>query len=83
MHLSPAAYVIRVFKGVRATARAIGRDPSAVSRWKISREYGGCDGEVPGPVRKIILSKAQELGLHITSEHLDFGYTVIEQEPYE
>lgn len=81
MHLSPAEYVIKVFKGVRAAATAIGRDRSAIYKWKLPRDMGGCDGQIPGPARKAILSKARELDLDITSHDLDFGRSIID-EPY-
>lgn len=77
MHLGPAEYVIHVFRGVRAAARALGRDPSSVSKWRLPKERKGCDGFVPGPVRQTILTKARELGLDIDSEDLDYGRDII------
>lgn len=73
MHLKPAEYVIQLFGGVNRTARAIGRDPSSVSKWRKSAESRGCDGNVPRGVRHKILSVATDLGLDITSKDLDFG----------
>lgn len=34
MIIKPAEYVIKVFGGVRETARKIKRDPASVSRWQ-------------------------------------------------
>lgn len=78
MHLKPAEYVIHVFRGVSATARALGRDRSSVCKWRLPRERRGCDGQVPGGVRQAILSKAKELGLDINSDDLDFGRSIYE-----
>lgn len=77
VHLSPAEYVIRQFKGVRATARAIGRSPSSVSKWRCPKgEKRGCDGQVPGTVQRVILEKARELGLDITPSDLINGRVI-------
>lgn len=81
MHLNPAEYVIHVFKGARAAARAIGRHHSRVIRWSKPKEAGGSEGRIPGPVRMRILTKARELDLDITPQDLDFGRTII-NEPY-
>lgn len=75
-HLSPAEYVIHVFRGVRATARAIGRSPSSISKWTSPRDTQGRGGSVPGSVQKTILAKAKELDLDITADDLIFGRDV-------
>ena len=77
-HLSPAEYVIHVFKGVRATARAIGRTPSAVSKWPKPKNVDrqGCDGRVPQKVQARILDEAEKRGLDITLNDLFYGREV-------
>lgn len=77
MHLRPAEYVIRVFKGVRATARAIGRNPSSVSKWQKERENRGTSGQIPHAVQRTILEQARERGLDITAEDLILGREVV------
>lgn len=73
MHLTPAQYVIRVFKGVRATARALERSPSSVSKWTKPKASRGTDGNIPGTAQRTILQKARELQLDITANDLLFG----------
>lgn len=67
---SPADKVIAAFKGVRATARALGRNPSSVSRWRKSREDGGTDGRVPGNLQEKVLQAAQTMGIALTADDL-------------
>jgi len=73
MSLSPAEYVIQVFGGVRATARAIGRSPSSISKWQKPRSQGGSDGCVPNAAQRIILEQAKKQGLDITPGDLIYG----------
>jgi hypothetical protein len=73
MYYNPAQYVIFIFGGVRAAARALGRHPGAICNWKKARDRGGCGGDVPGPAQKIILTAAKEKGLDITPNDLIFG----------
>jgi len=47
-------------------ARAIGRDPAAISRWKKR-------GVVPTSMQRIILELAWERGLDLTERDLIFG----------
>lgn len=65
-----------MFRGVRATARAIGRNPSTVSKWQREREAKGTSGEIPGSAQRTILAAARERGLDITAEDLIFGRDV-------
>lgn len=60
---TPADLVIRVFGGVRAAARACGRDPSTVSRWQR-------DGMVPADVQGVFLDLAEALILPIRADDL-------------
>ena len=68
MQLSPAEYIVRAFGGVRATARALNKTPSAVSKWQ--NQYGGV---IPSSNLQKILNKAEELSLDITPEDLILG----------
>lgn len=74
MHLSPAEYVIHVFGGVRATARALNRTPPTISKWHKQ------NGHVPTSIQKLILDKASELGLDITPDDLIYGRSLSKQE---
>ena len=62
----PAHYVIHIFGGVRATARAIGRDPGAIVRWKYT-------GQVPSVAQRLILNVAKKRRLDITPNDLAYG----------
>lgn len=78
MHLSPAEYVIRVFKGVRATARVLGRSPSSVSKWTKSRANRGTDGQIPRAAMWPLLAKAREMELDLSPNDLLLGREVAE-----
>jgi hypothetical protein len=71
--MTPAEYVIKIFGGVRAAAKAIGRDPSTVCSWKRPKSRKGCDGDVPGNLHRRILLIASQRDLDLTSEDLIFG----------
>lgn len=75
VHLNPAELVIHLFGGVRATARAINRQPSSVSKWK-KPEPEGCGGIIPAKVRRPILEWAESHGWKLTSHDLDYGRKV-------
>jgi hypothetical protein len=64
--LNPVELSTRAFGGVRKLARAIDRDPAAVSRWKKS-------GTIPSAAQRRLLEKAWELGLDLTAHDLIFG----------
>ena len=66
MHLSPAEYVIHVFGGVRATARALGKCPSNVSKWQ-KRGY------VPSKNIAKIMKVATEMKLDLEPRDLVYG----------
>jgi hypothetical protein len=68
--LSPAQRVISAFGGVRATARAVGRNQSSVSRWVKPSEMGGLSGRVPSAVQETVLLASRRLGLGLTAEDL-------------
>ena len=66
-----ADLVISLFGGVRKLARAIGRDPAAISRWKKR-------GVVPTSMQRIILELAWERGLDLTERDLIFGRELVD-----
>ncbi len=59
--MTPAQLVIQTFGGVRATARALDRDPSAVSRWQSNILRQRKTGAVPQELHKKILRLAPEI----------------------
>jgi hypothetical protein len=65
-HITPVEIAITEFGGVRALARALNRDPAAVSRWKKT-------GTVPTNVQKTLLETAWERGIKMTAHDLVFG----------
>lgn len=71
--LTPAEYVISVFGGVRATAKAIGRTPSCITKWKKPKKLKGCGGRVPSIAQGLILTLAVKRNLPITAEDLLCG----------
>lgn len=75
MHLSPAEYVIFIFNGVRATARALGVSPSAVSKWR-KPDSNGVIGIIPARAHIKILEAAEHQGLDLTPHDLIYGRTI-------
>ncbi len=71
MHLNPAEYVIFVFGGVRATARAVGKGPSTICKWKKEGL-----GNVPSKAQRAILELARSNRLPITPADLAYGRKV-------
>lgn len=76
MHMKPAEYAIHAFQGVRSLARALGRDPDQISRWKRPKTSNGCSGGIPKSAMKPILEAARCKGIDITAEDLLFGRTI-------
>jgi hypothetical protein len=58
-----------MFGGVRKLARALNRDPAAVSRWQKS-------GIVPTSIQRRLLEMAWERGIDITAHDIVFGREV-------
>jgi len=71
MRISPAEYVILSFGGVRATARALGKGPSTICKWKKEGK-----GNVPSRVQVTILTIARARRLDITAHDLVFGRNI-------
>lgn len=68
--LNPVEYVIKQFGGVRACAKALGKDPSTISKWRKKR----CGSYyIPSKMYSHILRKAEKLDLDITLEDLVHG----------
>jgi hypothetical protein len=68
-HTSPVELAIDMFGGVRKLARALNRDPAAVSRWQKS-------GIVPTTIQRRLLELAWERGIDITAHDIVFGREV-------
>jgi hypothetical protein len=73
--MSPAQYVSSVFGGVRATARAIKRHPSAVSKWTSTGKQG-TGGHIPAAAARLILTYARKHRLDIKPEDLVIGRVI-------
>jgi hypothetical protein len=68
-HTTPVELAIDLFGGVRKLARALNRDPAAVSRWQKS-------GVVPTSVQRRLLESAWERGIEISAHDIVFGREV-------
>ena len=68
-HTTPVELAIDMFGGVRKLARALGRDPAAVSRWQKS-------GVVPTSVQRRLLELAWERGIDISAHDIVVGREV-------
>lgn len=65
-HLNPVELVIELFGGVRKLARAIGRDPAAVSRWRRH-------GTIPTSAQLTVLGQAHNRGIELTAHDVIYG----------
>lgn len=74
--MNPAQYIIFFFGGVRATARAVGCTPSAVSKWTKPKSEHGSGGQIPAGSREIIIALAKAHRLDITANDLVYGRKV-------
>lgn len=64
--MNPVEVAIREFGGVRKLARAIGRDPAAVSRWRRR-------GLIPASAQALVYNKAIEHAYSLTAHDLMHG----------
>lgn len=76
MKLNPVEYLIKVFGGVRPASRAIGRSPSAISKWQTYENKDGSRGLIPSGLHKKILAEAKDKGLDITADDLINGRNI-------
>lgn len=74
--LTPAEYVIYIFKSIRKTGRAIGRSHGSVYNWYNPKNKRGIEGRIPTNLQKKILDVAKEQGLDINAHDLIFGRKV-------
>lgn len=75
--LTPAQCVVKAFGGVRPTARALGKVPSAVMWWLAPKSGGkGTGGRVPSKAQQAILALAKRGKVKITAEELVSGKSV-------
>lgn len=81
MFLNPAQYVVHVFGGVRATARAIDRYAGTVSKWNSPKTKQGAAGKIPSGEYLHILNVARGSKLDITPDDLINGREVPGLEP--
>jgi len=68
--LSPAREVVAKIGGVRATARALQLNPSAVSRWMMPNAKGGTGGLIPQRHWPAILEHAKKEKIKIKLDDL-------------
>jgi hypothetical protein len=80
MHLSPAKYVVLLFGSISATARALGRDRTAVSKWLIDTDHRGTGGKIPQPLHEAVLFTARQMGFDLTPQDLIYGREMSERE---
>ena len=64
--MSPAQRVIDKFGGVRATARALEINASAVCRWRKAKSDRGCDGRIPNKHYLKLLNIAKNRKIDLT-----------------
>lgn len=68
--MEPAHSVITKIGGVRATARLLGINASAVSRWLTPRKRKGTDGSIPQKHWQTILSYAKNERIKLSVSEL-------------
>jgi hypothetical protein len=67
--LTPAAFVIRQFNGIRPLARALKKSPSAIHKWSTN-------GTIPTGSQKAILKVAHDRRIDIKPQDLVIGRAV-------
>jgi len=76
MRLKPAEHVIQVFGSVHKTAKALGKNPSSISKWVSQNGPEKTRGLVPSWVQVEVMEIAGERGLDITYEDLIAGRVI-------
>lgn len=64
--LEPARSIVTRLGGVRATARILGVNPSAVSRWMVSHKEKGTGGAIPLKHWQSILNHAKKENIRLS-----------------
>jgi hypothetical protein len=67
---TPAELAINLFGGIRSLARAVDRDPAAISRWRKR-------GRIPASAQLDVLSAAEQLGIAMTADDIVRGRDVV------
>ncbi len=70
---NPAEHIIAAMGGTMKAAKLLGKDPTAVSRLKRSKDRKGNGGEIPRSWQKLILEISIKYGFDITANDLIFG----------
>jgi hypothetical protein len=68
--IRPAELAINLFGGIRSLARAVDRDPAAISRWKKR-------GRIPASAQVEVLAAALERGIPMTANDVVWGRDVV------
>lgn len=76
MKQSPAEFIIEKFGGVNEAARAFGRNPGSVSRWKKQRKDGAPTGSIPVAMHKKILAAAKKRNIEVTLSDIVLGPSI-------
>jgi hypothetical protein len=76
-HFNPTEYAIHIFGGVKNLAAAIGRHPSAISKWKHYTGLYRREGTIPDDIKIRILEIAKRKKLDINAKDLILGRRVI------
>lgn len=71
--MKPAQYIIKIFGGIRPTAKALSKAPSTIHGWITPKTRGGTGGKIPGKNHQLILKIAKRRGLDITPADIIFG----------
>ena len=64
--ITPADLAIDLFGGIRSLARAVNRDPAAISRWRKR-------GRIPASAQLDVLAAATTHGINLTAEDIVRG----------
>lgn len=64
--IKPAEYVIQSFGSGSEVARVLGVDKSTVSRWKLSKEKKGTNGNIPQKYWSTLLTEARSRSIPLS-----------------
>jgi hypothetical protein len=77
VNVTPAEYVIRLFGGVSALARDLEVQRSTIWRWRVPRDKGGSEGQIPRNKQGRLLEMSRARGLDLKAEDLIRGRDVV------